>query len=55
MIKDAGCTSTLYDSVAECDHMRVLDKSQLESKIGKLTHTAVLSVELGMLFVMDVR
>jgi mRNA interferase MazF len=55
MIKDAGCVSTLLDSVAKCDHVRVLDKTQLESKIGKLTHTAVIAVELGLAFVFDIR
>ena len=55
MIKDAGCTSTLSPSVAKCDHVRVLDKTQLESKIGKLTDTAVIAVELGLAFVFDIR
>jgi len=41
--------------VAKCDHVRVLDKTQLESKIGKLTHTAVIAVELGLAFVFDIR
>ena len=55
MIRDAGCPSTLSDSVAKCDHVRVLDKTQLESKIGKLTHTAAIAVELGLAFVFDIR
>jgi mRNA interferase MazF len=55
IIKDAGCTSELKDSVAKCDHVRVLDKTQLESKIGKLTQTAVIAVELGLAFVFDIR
>jgi len=46
IIKDPNCTSTTYDSVAKCDHLRVIDKSLLESKIGKLTQTAILAVEL---------
>jgi mRNA-degrading endonuclease toxin of MazEF toxin-antitoxin module len=55
MIKDPGCASALLDSVAKCDHVRVLDKTQLESKIGKLTYTAVIAVELGLSFVFDIR
>jgi mRNA-degrading endonuclease toxin of MazEF toxin-antitoxin module len=55
MIKDAGCTTTLLDSVAKCDHVRVLDKTQLEGKIGELTYTAVIAVELGLTFVFDIR
>jgi len=55
MIKDPACTSALSESVAKCDHVRVLDKTQLESKIGKLTHTAILAVELGLAFVFDIR
>jgi mRNA-degrading endonuclease toxin of MazEF toxin-antitoxin module len=41
IIKDPSCQSTIQMSVAKCDHARVLDKSLLESKIGKLTHIAV--------------
>jgi mRNA interferase MazF len=55
LLKDPSCTSQLQDSVAKCDHVRVLDKSLLESKIGKLTHTAVVAVELGLAFVFDIR
>ena len=55
MIRDPERASTLSDSVAKCDHVRVLDKSQLESKIGKLTYTAVIAVELGLAFVFDIR
>jgi mRNA interferase MazF len=55
MIKDPSCTSALSDSVAKCDHVRVLDKTQLETKIGKLTHTAVISLQLGLTFVFEIR
>lgn len=55
LLKDPNCSSSLQDSVAKCDHVRVLDKSLLEQKIGKLTHTAVIAVELGLAFVFDIR
>ena len=55
IIKDPGCASTVQTSVAKCDHLRVLDKSLLESKIGRLTQTAVIAVELGIAFVFDIR
>jgi mRNA-degrading endonuclease toxin of MazEF toxin-antitoxin module len=55
IIKDPGCTSTIQTSVAKCDHARVLDKSLLEGKIGKLTRTAVIAVGLGLAYVFDIR
>jgi mRNA-degrading endonuclease toxin of MazEF toxin-antitoxin module len=55
IIKDPSCTSTIQNSVAKCDHVRVLDKSLLEPKIGKLTQTAVIAVGLGIAYVFDIR
>jgi len=56
IVKDPNYTSALADvSVAKCDHLRVLDKSLLETKIGKLTATALIAVELGISFVFDLR
>jgi mRNA-degrading endonuclease toxin of MazEF toxin-antitoxin module len=55
IIKDPNCGSAIQDSVAKCDHLRVLDKSLLESKIGKLTQTAVIAVGLGIAYVFDIR
>jgi mRNA-degrading endonuclease toxin of MazEF toxin-antitoxin module len=55
IIKDPSCTSTIQTSVARCDHAWVLDKSLLESKIGKLTQTAVIAVGLGLAYVFDIR
>src|SRR5438270_10953330 len=48
IIKDPGCTSAIQTSIAKCDHVRVLDKRLLETKIGKLTQTAVIAVGLGI-------
>lgn len=55
IIRDPSCTSNLQDSVAKCDHARVLDKSLLETRIGKLTNTAVIAVSLGLAYVFDIR
>jgi mRNA-degrading endonuclease toxin of MazEF toxin-antitoxin module len=55
MIKDVSCTSALADSIAKCDHVSVIDKSLLGQKIGKLSNTAVIAIELGIAFVFDLR
>jgi mRNA-degrading endonuclease toxin of MazEF toxin-antitoxin module len=55
IIKDPSCQSTIQVSVAKCDHARVLDKSLLDAKVGKLTHTAVIAVGLGLAYVFDLR
>jgi mRNA interferase MazF len=55
IIKDPSCASVIQNSVAKCDHVRVLDKSLLEGKIGKLTQTAVIAVGLGIAYVFDIR
>src|SRR5262249_49781384 len=44
--KDISYTREIRDSVAKTDQVRVLDKSRLEKKIGRLT-TAIISVGLG--------
>jgi len=54
MIRDVGCKSDLEPSIAKCDQVRVLDKSLLENKIGRLTQTAIAAVELGIAYVLDV-
>jgi mRNA-degrading endonuclease toxin of MazEF toxin-antitoxin module len=54
-LKNPACTSTLQDSIAKCDQVRVLDQSLLESKIGRLTATAIAAVELGIAYVLDIR
>lgn len=55
ILRDPSCTSTIVKSIAKCDHVRVIDKALLESRIGKLTHTAMIAVELGLAFVFDIR
>jgi len=55
IIRDPNCTSAIENSVAKCDHARVLDKSLLERKIGRLTQTAIIAVGLGLAYVFDIR
>ena len=56
MIKDISSTRPLKDSVALCDHIRVLDPKRLViPKMGSLTQTAIGGVELGLAYVLDIR
>ena len=43
------------DSVAFCDHVRVLDVGQIRYKVGRLSDNAVIGVGLGLAFVFDLR
>ena len=54
ILRDIASASKLM-SIAKCDHARVIDKSLLESKIGKLTQTATIAVGLGLAYVFDLR
>jgi mRNA interferase MazF len=54
LISDVGCLP-FQDSVALCDHIRVVNKDQIKKKIGSLSQNALLAVELGLLFVFDIR
>ena len=53
--KDVSCTDTLSNSVAPTDQIRVLDTARLERKIGKLSQTAIIALELGLAFLFDIR
>jgi mRNA-degrading endonuclease toxin of MazEF toxin-antitoxin module len=55
IIKDPSCNSQLQASVAKTDQVRVIDKSRLEQRIGRLSQTATISVGLGIAFVFDIR
>jgi mRNA-degrading endonuclease toxin of MazEF toxin-antitoxin module len=55
MIKDVTSQSTLQNSVALCDHVRVIDKAFLETKIGRLSQNAILAVQLGLANIFDIR
>ena len=53
IIRDIGCTSNIVDSVARCEHVRVVDRQYFDTKIGKLSQTAVLAVQLGLSYLFD--
>jgi mRNA interferase MazF len=54
LIPDIGC-QPFVNSVALCDHVRVLDLGRIRKKIGKLSDNARKSVGLGLAFVFDLR
>lgn len=54
LIADLGCTQ-FQTSVALCDHVRVLNIEQIRKKAGSLSQNASLAVELGLLYVFDIR
>jgi mRNA interferase MazF len=54
LIADEGCTP-FVESVALCDHMRVIDRERIRKKIGKLSDTAVAGVAAGLIFLLDIR
>ena len=54
LLHDPGCMP-FQDSVALCDHIRVLDVNQIKRKIGRLSDTAMPAVGLGIAFVFDLR
>ena len=53
--KDVLCTSALSLSVAKTDQARVIDKSRLGQKIGRLSPTAIVAVGVGLANVFDIR
>jgi mRNA interferase MazF len=55
IIAVAGSTYKFQDSVALCDHVRVLDLDQVKYRIGRLSDTATAGVGLGLSFVFDLR
>ena len=54
LLPDVGCTPFL-NSVALCDHVRVLNTNLIRKKIGRLSDNAILSVGLGLANVFDLR
>lgn len=53
--KDQSSGSQLKLSVAKTDQVRVIDKSRLEQRIGRLSQTATIAVGHGLAFVFDIR
>ena len=54
LIPDEGC-EPFVESVALCDHVRVIDRSLIRKKIGRLSDTAVAGVAAGLIFVFDIK
>lgn len=55
ILRDFGSNFNFQDSVALCDHVRVLDTDQIRKRVGKLSDTAIKSVGLGLAYVFDLR
>jgi mRNA-degrading endonuclease toxin of MazEF toxin-antitoxin module len=55
LINEAGTAYEFKDSVALCDHIRVLDLSQIRRKIGRISDNGIVSVGNGIAFVFDLR
>ena len=55
LISEPGSGYVFVNSVAMCDHVRVLDLSLIRKKIGTLSANAMLAVGLGLAFVLDIR
>jgi mRNA-degrading endonuclease toxin of MazEF toxin-antitoxin module len=55
IIKDVSCKSTVVDSVALCGQVFAIDKRKLEERLGKLSHLATVSVQLGLSYLFDIR
>src|ERR1035437_6683352 len=55
LIDDVGSNYVFENSVALCDHVRVLDLNQVKRRIGTLSATACAAVGLGLAFVFDLR
>jgi mRNA interferase MazF len=53
--KDPFCNTQLSVSVAKTDQVRVVDKSRLQQKVGRLSQTAIIGVSAGLAFVFDIR
>lgn len=55
IVRDVSSTSTIVNSVALCGQAFAIDKRKLGDKLGKLSHLAILSVQLGLSYLFDIR
>ena len=55
IVRDVASTATIVDSVALSGQVFAIDKRKLEEKLGKLSHNAILAVQLGLAYVFDIR
>jgi mRNA-degrading endonuclease toxin of MazEF toxin-antitoxin module len=53
--RDLSYTGQISVSVAKTDQARVIDKSRLQTKIGRLSQTAVIAVGVGLAYIFDIR
>lgn len=54
LLPDVGCFP-FKDSVALCDHVRVIDLNRIRKKIGRASDNAIAAVGLGLSYVFDLR
>jgi len=55
LIADVGAAYVFDDSVALCDHIRVLDLNQIRRKVGMVSANGLISiVGIGLAFVTDI-
>ncbi len=55
IIPEIGISYDFRNSVALCDHVRVIDLNQLRRKIGRLSYNAAIGVGDGLANVFDLR
>lgn len=54
IVRDVSSKTAIVDSVALCGQVFSIDKRKFEDKLGKLSHTALLSVQLGLGYLFDI-
>ncbi|MBV9155987.1 MAG: type II toxin-antitoxin system PemK/MazF family toxin [Acidobacteriaceae bacterium] len=55
IVRDVSFQGDIKDSIVKTDHVRVLDKTRLENRMGKLTNTAFVAVGLALAYLFDLR
>lgn len=55
IIRDVNSTTPVLDSVALCGQVFAVDKRKLEDRFGKLSHLALVAVQLGLSYLFDIR
>ncbi len=53
IVKDVLFNGEIKDCIAKTDQIRVLDKTRLEKRLGRLSDTAIASVGLGVEYLFD--
>jgi mRNA-degrading endonuclease toxin of MazEF toxin-antitoxin module len=54
IVRDIASRSVIEDSVALCGQCFAIDKRKFEDRLGKLSHTALLAVQLGLGYLFDI-